>query len=108
LTDVIEVLVANKGPPPDDTPPASERVREMAAKARDGAAVYARLQPYLYAVGPVEFYGDLPTKHDLVQQSREDASKAQLDALSGGQHEILLQTPYLVLSRPALKLFREI
>jgi phosphatidylserine/phosphatidylglycerophosphate/cardiolipin synthase-like enzyme len=108
LSDVIEVLLANKGPPPDDTPPASERVHAMAAKARDGAAVFARLQPYTYTVGPVEFYGDLPTKHDDVQQSREDATKSQLDALSGGRREILLQTPYLVLSRPARKLFREI
>jgi phosphatidylserine/phosphatidylglycerophosphate/cardiolipin synthase-like enzyme len=108
LSDVAELLKANKGPPPDDTAPASARVRAMAAKALDGAAVYARLQPFTYSVGPVEFYGDLPTKHDLVQKSRQDATRAQLDALRAGKREILLQTPYLVLSRPARKLFREL
>src|SRR4249919_2225020 len=85
LSDVVAVLKEHKGPPPDDTKPASERVRAMALKARDGAAVAAQLQPFTYSVGRVEFYGDLPSKHEL-----------------------LLQTPYLVMSRPARKLFREI
>ncbi|MEO8159916.1 MAG: phospholipase D family protein [Arenimonas sp.] len=108
LSDVVEVLLANKGPPPDDTQPPSERVRAMALQARDGAAVFARLQPFMFRVGPVEFYGDLPNKHDLERKSREDATQAQLDALRSGKREILLQTPYLVLSRPARKLFREL
>jgi len=108
LTDVIAVLKENKGPPPDDTKPASERVRDMAAKARDGAAVAAQLQEHLFSVGRVEFYGDLPSKHDLHQQSRKDASQAQYDAIAGVKHELLLQTPYLVMSRPARKLFREL
>jgi len=108
LDDVVEVLKANKGPPPDDTKPASERVRDMAARARDGAAVMAKLAPYAFNVGRVEFYGDLPSKHDLQAKSRLDASQAQYDAIAGVKHELLLQTPYLVLSRPARKLFREI
>jgi phosphatidylserine/phosphatidylglycerophosphate/cardiolipin synthase-like enzyme len=108
LTDVVEVLKANQGPPPDDTPPASARVVAMALKARDGAAVMARLQPFTYSVGAVEFYGDLPGKHDLAPKKRADATNSQLEALRGAQHEILLQTPYLVLSRHARKLFRRI
>jgi phosphatidylserine/phosphatidylglycerophosphate/cardiolipin synthase-like enzyme len=108
LSDVVEVLKENKGPPPDHTPPASERVRDMAARARDGAAVMAKLAPYTYSVGRVEFYGDLPSKHDLQAQSRKDASQAQYEAIAGVRHELLLQTPYLVLSRPARKLFREL
>jgi phosphatidylserine/phosphatidylglycerophosphate/cardiolipin synthase-like enzyme len=108
LDDVVEVLKANKGPPPDDTPPASGRVQDMAARARDGAAVMAKLQPFTYSVGRVEFYGDLPSKHDLNAQARKDASQAQYDAIAGVKHELLLQTPYLVLSRPARKLFREL
>ena len=108
LTDVVAVLKENQGPPPDDTPPASERVQAMARKARDGAAVMARLQPYTYSVGAVEFYGDLPGKHDLAPARRADATNSQLEALRGARREILLQTPYLVLSRQARKLFREI
>jgi phosphatidylserine/phosphatidylglycerophosphate/cardiolipin synthase-like enzyme len=108
LTDVVEVLKQNQGPPPDDTPPATARVLAMAGKARDGAAVFARLQPFLYSVGPVEFYGDLPGKHDLAPAKRADATNSQLAALRGARKEILLQTPYLVLSRQARRLFREI
>ncbi len=108
LTDVIEVLNAHQGPPPDDTQPATARVQAMAAKARDGAAVYARLLPHVYAVGDVEFYGDVPGKHDLVQKFHEDATNVQLQAIRGAKRELLLQTPYLVLSRPARKLFREL
>jgi len=80
----------------------------MAARARDGAAVMAQLAPYTFSVSRVEFYGDLPSKHDLQAQSRKDASQAQYDAIAGVQHELLLQTPYLVMSRPARKLFREL
>jgi len=108
LTDVVEVLKANQGPPPDDTQPPSARVQAMASRARDGAAVMARLQPYTYSVGPVEFYGDLPGKHDLAPAKRADATNSQLEALRAAKREILLQTPYLVLSRQARKLFRGI
>jgi phosphatidylserine/phosphatidylglycerophosphate/cardiolipin synthase-like enzyme len=108
LSDVVDVLKANRGPPPDDTKPASPRVRDMAARARDGAAVMAKLQPYLYSVGRVEFYGDLPSKHDLHAQSRKDASNAQYEAIAGVKKELILQTPYLVLSRSARRLFREL
>lgn len=108
LVDVIEVLKAHHGPPPDDRPPPTARVHAMAAKARDGAAVMARLQPFTYSVGPVEFYGDLPSKHDLAPEMRKDATNSQMEALRSARREILLQTPYLVFSRPARKLFREI
>lgn len=108
LTDVVKVLKEHQGPPPDDRPPPTARVHEMAALARDGAAVMARLQPFTYGVGPVEFYGDLPGKHDFAPEMRKDATNSQMEALRNARREILLQTPYLVLSRPARKLFREI
>ncbi len=108
LTDVVKVLLENRGPPPEQPPPPSARVTAMAAAAADGATVYARLSPFLFHVGRVEFLGDLPSKHDLVDQSRLDASQALLNALAGAKRELLLQTPYLVLSRPARKLFREL
>jgi phosphatidylserine/phosphatidylglycerophosphate/cardiolipin synthase-like enzyme len=107
LGDVARVLVRGKGPPPAPkvTPP-SARVVAMAAAARNGAAVFARLQPYLRQVGSVEFFADLPSKHDRAAASRGEASQAMFDLVAGTRDELLLQTPYLVMSRPARQLFR--
>ena len=108
LADVARVLLENHGPPGTAVSPRSARVEAMAQAAADGAAVFARLTPYLFSVGRVEFFGDLPSKHDDGSQTRADASQALLSALAGSQRELLLQTPYLVMSRPARQLFREL
>jgi putative cardiolipin synthase len=108
LADVSRVLLRDHGPPKTPPTPRSARVEKMAAAAADGAGVFARLSPYLFSVGRVEFFGDVPSKHDLRSQSRMDASKALLEVLAGSKEELLLQTPYLVMSRPARALFREL
>ena len=108
LADVARVLLRHRGPPDLALPPRAARGDLMAQWAGDGEAVFARLQPYLHAVGRVRFYGDLPAKHDLGRQSRDDASAALLEALGSTQDELLLQTPYLVMSRPARQLFRSL
>ncbi len=108
LDDVAAVLIAHQGPPDDKPKSRSARVKAMAASAADGAAVYAHLKPFLYEVGQVDFYADLPGKHDLGRQSRDDASEALLNALASSQQELILQTPYLVMSRQARQLFRKL
>lgn len=108
LNDVARVLLANQGPPATTAEPATARVVALAALAGDGAAVFARLQPYLFDVGRVDFYGDLPAKHREGANSRSVASAALLAALASSQSELLLQTPYLVMSRPARQLFRDL
>lgn len=106
LDDVARVLLANRGPPPLERHERAARAVAMAELASDGAAVFERLRPFLHEVGRVEFFGDLPAKHDLGAKSRTDASAALLAALESTQRELLLQTPYLVISRPARQLFR--
>ena len=108
LEDVAGVLIENKGPPASNAKPRSARVEQMIADAGDSGAVYARLSPFLYPVGKVEFFGDLPGKHDEGPKSRVDASAALLGALGSTRSELLLQTPYLVMSRPARQLFRRL
>ena len=108
LADVARVLLVNHGPPTAEPRSRSARVAAMASAARDGATVYARLSPYLYQVGRVEFFADLPSKHDDQARSHHDASQSLLDVLAGARRELLLQTPYLVLSRNARKLFRNL
>ncbi|KFN50681.1 phospholipase D family protein [Arenimonas composti] len=84
------------------------RVRAMAALAADGAAVWERLEPFALPVGRVEFHADLPEKHDDAAPAHEDASREMRDLIAGAESDIVLQTPYLVLSRQARDLFTEL
>jgi phosphatidylserine/phosphatidylglycerophosphate/cardiolipin synthase-like enzyme len=108
LDDVASVLLDRNGVPPPRQEPLSERAKAMSALASDGAAVFARLSAYLYQVGKVDFYGDLPAKHDNTTVPVSEASRALLEVLEGTRRELLLQTPYLVMSRPARQLFRRL
>ena len=85
----------------------SPRVLAMAEAVTDGAAVYERLAPLTLPVGRVDFFADLPEKHVGEQPAHEDASRAMRDLVDSSRDELVMQTPYLVLSRPARKLFRE-
>lgn len=112
LKDVAERLLRADGVPPNDllAPGAerSPRVVAMREEAGDGAAVMARFQPLTLAVGRVDFFADLPEKHEGVVPPEENASLAMRDLVAGTRRELVMQTPYLVLSRPARQLFREL
>ena len=108
LSDVASLLIREKGPVATlSMPPRNARVEAMARAAADSAAVYARLAPYRVDVGRVDYLGDLPGKHDDADTRHTNASHAMREIVGGAREELLLQTPYLVLSRPARKLFRE-
>lgn len=116
LGDVARYLRANGPPPPPHHAfhnPA--RVRALLAEVADDAALRARfVEPALPVTG-VQFIADLPRKHRL-----EPAPGSEVAAPTGAtgdglreliadaDHEILLQTPYLVLSESAQDLFRSL
>ena len=112
LLDVAQRLLRAGGVPPHPLlAPGlvrSGRVEAMRAVAGDGTAVYERLKPLTMAVGRVAFYADLPEKHESGPVDEEDASVAMRDLVAGTSRELVLQTPYLVLSREARRLFREL
>ena len=112
LRDVAARLLRANGVPENKLlAPGAERslrVQAMRAEAGDGNAVYERLRPLVQPVGRVDFYGDLPEKHAGEQPPEEDASLAMRDLVAGTRTELVMQTPYLVLSRPARRLFREL
>jgi phosphatidylserine/phosphatidylglycerophosphate/cardiolipin synthase-like enzyme len=85
------------------------RARRMARDAADDALVDRRLVAAALPVGEVEFIADLPRKH---RRSREDEIAASTlglrELVASAQSEVLLQTPYLVLSPAAQDLFREL
>ena len=106
----IATLLLDKGVPP--LPPAQtlrpERVERMSRAASDAALVHERLVAWAIPVGNVEYLADLPKKHH--EEDPEDGishgPSGLAGLLAGAQEEILLQTPYLVLSDSALEIFR--
>jgi phosphatidylserine/phosphatidylglycerophosphate/cardiolipin synthase-like enzyme len=80
---------------------------DLSAMAESPALIRSRLLAPALKVGSVAFYSDLPNK-PLERNSHEE--RALSDSLRGlldeAEHSILLQTPYLVLSREAQRQFR--
>jgi phosphatidylserine/phosphatidylglycerophosphate/cardiolipin synthase-like enzyme len=84
-----------------------ERVAGLSVEAGDVDVVQQRLVQHAMPVGRVDYVADLPQKH------RRDASGTVAPAvielktlITNAQSEVLLQTPYLVMSDPAQDLFR--
>jgi phosphatidylserine/phosphatidylglycerophosphate/cardiolipin synthase-like enzyme len=57
-------------------------------------------------VGDVEYFSDTPKKKGAAQTQGEPVSGHILELLRSARHEIVLQTPYLVLSKTAQDVFR--
>jgi len=93
-------------PPNDYLRP--ERVAAMSAQASDPVQVQSRLVQPVMAVGRVEYVADLPQKHVAEQDGSRSGAPAvsELETLiANARSEVLLQTPYLVLSGRARALF---
>lgn len=82
------------------------RVLAMNEAAGKGEAVWERLSQFTLPVGRVDFYADLPDKHSGEHGPDDDASRAMRELVSGVREELVIQTPYLVFSRPAKKMLK--
>ncbi|MDR6990008.1 phospholipase D family protein [Luteimonas sp. 3794] len=88
-----------------------DRVAAILEDAGDAVLVRQRLVDAALPVGPVEFIGDLPSKHRRNQEAAEAASASTprlRELIESAQDEVLLQTPYLVLSKPAEQMFSDL
>lgn len=84
------------------------RVEDMKRDAGDESVIRERLVDAALPVRQVEYVADLPKKHR--REHRDDAapSASELESLiAGAQQEVLLQTPYLVMSKTAQDVFRQ-
>ncbi len=85
------------------------RAEAMGLDAGDSLLVYERLVSEALAVGRVEYVSDGPRKHDAETPLEfATASQSLGQLIESAQEEVLLQTPYLVLSRPAQDLFERL
>ena len=110
LDDVGRVLLrhgASPLPHPDYVAPA--RVAGLSRDADDADLVRARLVDPALPVRDVRFVADLPQKHRSSAADDDVVASTTLRSLIGSaRQEVLLQTPYLVLSQPAQDLFRRL
>ncbi|GAA5002495.1 phospholipase D family protein [Pseudoluteimonas lycopersici] len=106
LADVGGMLLEHGIPALPDVPyEMPERVVQLSGDASD-QDLAARLAGHALDVGAVRFIADLPEK------SRDGGHSASTGGLrelvESARDEVLLQTPYLVLSKPAQQMFREL
>jgi phosphatidylserine/phosphatidylglycerophosphate/cardiolipin synthase-like enzyme len=119
LNDVGRILLREGVPA---LPPARylrpERVAALSRAANDPQVIEQKFVQPAFAVGRVEYMADLPRKHrreaERSEPGHDEAERADAPAvpqleqlMAGARSEILLQTPYLVLSKQAQNLFRE-
>ncbi len=91
-------------PPSDYLRP--ERVAALSAEANDEERVRERLVQPSMPVGAVKYVADLPQKHRRERPEGAAPAVPELKTLiESAQSEVLLQTPYLVMSGAAQDLF---
>ena len=109
LTDVGRLLL-DKGVPPvvHRAYEQPQRVAAMSRDADDAALIQSTLTDHAMPVGTVDYFADLPQKHSDTHQGPARASEGLRELINAAQSEVLLQTPYLVLSKSAQALFRNL
>jgi len=92
-----------------------ERARAISRDADDAELIGQRLASAALAVDSITFIADVPGKHrrnlaldEAEHATAERTAQALLDLVAAAEREVLLQTPYLVLSKPAQALFTEL
>ncbi|QAU24647.1 phospholipase D family protein [Dyella sp. M7H15-1] len=111
LRDVNRLIIRDPHPPPWPAPhyayPA--RVEDAVNEAQDMDWLTQHLIAPSLVTGKVAYFSDRPAKTE--QPDKRDAQQftAHLMHLIGAaQHEVVLQTPYLVMSRRAQKIFQKL
>jgi len=107
LRDVGRHLL-HRGIPPLPAEPFThpQRVQAISRDADDAELVRERLLDAAVAVASIRFVADTPAKHRRNREhTTSPTSSGLLDLIQSAQREVLLQTPYLVLSKPARDVF---
>jgi len=97
------------GVPPFGTPQYQRpaRVAAVLREVDDTTLIEQRLARAALAVRDVDFLADLPEKHRPSRTGAAASSSYGLrELIESARVQVLLQTPYLVLSKPAQRLFR--
>ncbi|MFK2902350.1 phospholipase D family protein [Dyella ginsengisoli] len=109
LRDVNRYILAHPAAPgwpaPQFRRPA--RVAKLEREAQDPAWIQEHLLDPAFHTGQVEFFSDLPAKTDAPTRKHAlDFTHHVMQLVASARHEVLLQTPYLVMSHRAQKIFK--
>ncbi|RPE80059.1 phospholipase D-like protein [Vulcaniibacterium tengchongense] len=85
-----------------------QRAEALRRDVADGETVRRRLAEAALPVGRVRYISDTPDKHRDAGEAQAPASDSLRGLIESAREEVLLQTPYLVLSKSAQGLFREL
>ncbi|WP_396616316.1 phospholipase D family protein [Lysobacter soli] len=86
-----------------------ERAEAMRRDAADDALIEKRLVSRAMRVGEVRYISDTPEKHRAMHAEQQAVASGSLRGLiESAQQEVVLQTPYLVLSDAAQDMFRQL
>ena len=89
-------------------PEQPRRLEAIGRDADDAALVRTRLADAAMPVRELHYITDTPDKHDDAASKAAHSSHRLRDLVAGAQTRVLLQTPYLVMSKPAQRLFLEL
>ncbi|UNP29835.1 phospholipase D family protein [Lysobacter gummosus] len=85
-----------------------QRAQAMREDAADEAKINERLVSHAIEVGAVRYISDTPNKHRENSDANALASDSLRSLITHSKEEVILQTPYLVLSKSAQQLFRSL
>jgi cardiolipin synthase C len=103
--------ISREPAPPWNTPAWTrpDRVAAISRQADDGNWIVSRFVSHGFRVAKVDYFSDSPNKPLEPENPADKAlTKHIIDLLDDAKHEIVLQTPYLVISRPARRIFRDL
>ncbi len=106
LSDVGRILLREGAPPlqhPEPTQP--RRIEAIGRDADDAELIRTRLTDAAIPVRGVRFIADLPIKHHAYDEEGGPPSQRMRAMIESAQTRVLLQTPYLVMSKPAQRMF---
>ena len=103
-------LVLKQGVPAmqDVAPVQPKRIERIGRDADDAALVRSRLADAAMPVRNLRYIGDAPDKHQGSVPTQETPTQLLRDLIASAEERVMLQTPYLVLSKPAQRMFADL
>lgn len=111
LRDVNQRIVSDTSVPVWPAPQyrLPQRVAQLQQAAEDPAWLKAWLIDPSLSVSKVDFFSDLPAKTERPNRQRAlDFTHHIMRMVASAKHEVVLQTPYLVMSKTARKIFQHL
>lgn len=103
-------LVLRQGVPAMEHPKPVQpwRIEAIGRDADDAELIRTRLVDAAIPVNALRYIGDPPGKHLSSERQATSSSRVLRELIDSAQDRVLLQTPYLVLSKRAQRMFREL